>query len=283
MSVQNLPANTVAGIEPDDASVRIESRGAESDRTADERHISPDESPDCGPPIAELVEKKPITDDGKRALQFGASRYRHKRRIVAELLARELETVARRVASCGNNEFRCQRPPICRICFRRKRFDAKKRHSEWIKSWDSHVLVALTMPNSWEHPGVARSKVANTFNDIRNRVKFTNTVDRAFGGIHTVRDNDCGGYRAHLDLLCEGHKTATIKSELTGVWSDVGGGYVEATPITSQSNGTYADAVEATTCYVVEKTELPVSAQIDYYQLRTDGANYWIKHKNNSI
>ncbi|WP_436908455.1 hypothetical protein [Halosimplex marinum] len=144
-----------------------------------------------------------------------------------------------------------------------------------MKQWDEHVLVALTMPTTRDHPAVARQDVLDRFQTIRRRAGFKNTVSRSFGGVHTVQD-DAGGFRAHLDMVVSAGETDTVRSELAEVWSDVGGGHVEATAVTASSDGTYADAVEATTCYVVEKTELSVSAQTDYATVRPDGAHHWV-------
>lgn len=274
MSIRSLPADAVDDVEPDGATVPVEPEGSRSDDSS--RHIPPDESPDDGPPLAELVGEQPITDDGKSALQYGASRYERKRRVVAELLSRGRDTLARRVASCQNNGFRCDRPHLCRLCHRSKRFDAKQRHAEWVKQWDGHVLVALTMPTTRDHPAVARTDVLDRFRTVRRRAEFKNTVGRAFGGAHTVRDDDTGGFRAHLDVVVCADETATVRSELAEVWGDVGGGHVEATAVTASSDGTYTDAVEATTCYVVEKTGLSVSAQTDYATVRPDGAQHWV-------
>jgi hypothetical protein len=133
------------------------------------------------------------------------------------------------------------------------------------------------MSATWSHPGVARHDVLDRFQTVRRRVVFRDTANRAFGGVHTVYDDDAGGFRAHLDLLCDAQESAKVQSDLAAVWSDIGGGHVETTTVTAQSGATYADAVEATTCYVVEKTDLSVSAQTDYATLRPDGANHWVK------
>jgi hypothetical protein len=138
------------------------------------------------------------------------------------------------------------------------------------------MLVALTMPTTWDHPAVARTDVLDRFQTARRRAGFKNTVSRAFGGVHIVRDDDTGGFRAHLDMIVCAGETARVRSELAEVWGDVGGGHVESTAVTASSDGTYADAVEATTCYVVEKTELSVSSQTDYALVRPDGEQHWV-------
>lgn len=271
MSIRSLPADAVSQFEPDGAT------GPEEPETTSQvdRHIPPDESPDDGPPLAELVGEHPVTDDSKSALQYGASRYEWKRRVVAELLSRGRDGLARRVASCRNNGFWCDRPHLCRLCLRSKRFDAKQRYAEWVRTWDGHVLVALTMPTTRKHPAVARHDVLDRFQTVRRRTGFKSTVRRAFGGVHTVEDDSSGEFRAHLDLLVCADETATVRSELADVWGDAGGGHVEVTAVTAPSDGTYADAVEATTCYVVEKTDLSVSAQTDYATVRPDG-QHWL-------
>lgn len=268
--------DAVTGVEPDGATVSVEPEGIHSDRIDDTPHIPPDKSPDDGPALVEMIGEHPVTDDGKRALKYGASRYERKRRTVAELLARGRDTLARRVGSCGNNGFRCDRPHLCRLCHRHKRFDAKQRYAEWVKQWDGHVLVALTMPTTQDHPTVARTDVLDRFQTARRRAGFKNTVSRAFGGVHTVRDDDAGGFRAHLDVLVCADESTTVRSELAEVWGDAGGGRVEVTAVTASSDGTYAGAVEATTCYVVEKTVLSVSSQTDYATVRPDGAQHWV-------
>jgi len=53
----------------------------------------------------------------------------------------------------------------------------------------------------------------------RRRTQFTNIVNHAFGGIHTVKDGETGDFRAHLDIFCNASKTATIQSELSSVWA----------------------------------------------------------------
>lgn len=276
MSIHDLSLDGVANVEGNRYCVPVEPESIDSGGSDDAKHIPPEESPDEGPALADLVGEKPITDDGKSALKYGASRFERKRRIVAELLACGLDSLARRVASCGNNGFHCDRPHLCRLCHRRKRFDAKQRHADWLKEWKGHVLLALTMPLTREHPSVARKDVLDRYRTVRRRASFKNTVTQAFGGVHTVRDDNGGEFRAHLDLLCEARETSTIRTKLGNMWSDVGGGHVEATTVTTSSDGTYADAVEATTCYVVEKTGLSVSAQIDYALVRPDGANHWV-------
>lgn len=278
MSIRSLPADAVTEIEPNGVAGSTAHGASVSGATDgdDSRHVPPDKSPDDGPPIAELVGAEPVTDDGKSALQYGASRYERKRRVVAELLDRGRDGLARRVSSCGNNGFRCDRPHLCRLCHRHKRFDAKQRYAGWVRTWDGHVLVALTMPETRSHPAVARTDVLDRFRTVRRRAGFKSTVSRAFGGVHTVRDDDTGEFRAHLDLLVCTDATATVRSELSAVWSDVGGGHVEMTAVTAPSDGTHADAVEATTCYVVEKTDLSVGAQTDYATVRPDGQQHWV-------
>lgn len=275
MSIRSLPADAVSEIEPEGTTVPVEPMGV-GPQQEHSGELPLDESPDDGPPLSKLIADTPTTDDGKSALQYGSSRYERKRRMVAELLARGRDTVARRVASCGNNDYQCNKPHLCRLCHRAKRFDAKTRHASRVKRWENHMLIALTMPTTCEHPAVARTDVLDRFQTARRRSGFTEVVSGAFGGVHTVRDEERGEFRAHIDLLCDASETMRVRSELGDVWEDVGGGYVEATPVTAQSDGTHANAVEATTCYVVEKTDLSVSAQTDYATVRPDGSRHWL-------
>lgn len=226
-----------------------------------------------------LLEGPPQTEAANIAIEYG--RYIHPRQqhIVVGLLNRGRDTLAQRVASCGNRrktehrKYYCDHPRLCWKCREKKGGEAQEKYSAPIREWDKHWYSYLTMGNVTETPVEARSEVIDTWRSFRDRVAFQRAVTGAFGGIHVVETDE--GYRAHLDMLTD---TPLDSSSIYADWRDCGGGIAESQPLGWDDSPSYGVAVIRTTAYVVEKTrDLSPEASVNY-ALSTKGA-HWTRHQ----
>lgn len=229
--------------------------------------------------LPELLDDPPQTEAAEKAVEYGGYIHSQQQRIVAGLLNRGHDTLAQRVASCGNlreNEnrrFYCGHPRLCWRCRGKKGGEAQDKYSPSIREWDEHWYSYLTMGDVTETPIEARNELIDTWRLVRDRVAFQRAVSGAFGGVHVVETDE--GYRAHLDMISD---VPLDSSSIYADWRDCGGGITESQPLGWDDSPSYGVAVIKTTAYVVEKTrDLSPEASVDY-ALSTKGA-HWTRHQ----
>lgn len=233
----------------------------------------PTDVPDV--PISDLVaDDVPDTLDVERALNYGGRRDPYRRHVVAELTNRGRTALARRVASCGNSTndgqcFECDRPRLCPDCASHPGGRAQEAYAPEIEAWDSLTMLALTMPETTEHPGVVRHDVLETFDRYRRRDRFEETIAGAFGGPHVVEESE-GKYRAHIDLLVD----VRPDRDLADLWRECGGGVVNQEPVGMSDSESWGVAVRKVSAYVTEKADVSPSARVDLALLAEGERHY---------
>lgn len=245
--------------------------------------------------MIQTLEGVEITENAKFAKEFAHLKAPETQAVVDELIQRDHDRVARRVASCGH-EFSCGKPRLCHQCT--SAWQLPESYETKAVSWERPSHAFLKDGTLYDSPIDARQAVTDGFASLRRRkfpvgeawieqlakkdvefaskiqsqylaagrwMPFSEIMSAGLGGVHVEEHR--GSYRAHVDLVANSRYIPW--DTLRETWDKCidGIGKAGITRMDAHDGDSRNEAIRRTLGYVTEKVDIAnPEKRVEYWE-----------------